>query len=77
MEIQTSREYRIDDPVLKAFVKYILVLDGAFIGEGHLKERIRFKEKIWYEEIVKEIENLDASKACQDTDVSKKIFWKP
>ena len=36
-------------------------------------------EKVSYEEVLKEIQNLDASKACQDTDVPTKkvtlIFW--
>ena len=63
----------IDDPVLKAIEKYkkhpsILVIKKIS------KNNIFSFQKVSYEDIIKEIQNLDASKACQDTDVPTKII---
>ena len=63
----------IDDPVLKAIEKYkkhpsILAIKKIS------KNNIFSFQKVSYEDIIKEIQNLDASKACQDTDVPTKII---
>ena len=63
----------IDDPVLKAIEKYkkhpsILTIKKIS------KNNIFSFQKVSYEDIIKEIQNLDASKACQDTDVPTKII---
>ena len=63
----------IDNPVLKAIEKYkkhpsILTIKKIS------KNNIFSFQKVSYEDIIKEIQNLDASKACQDTDVPTKII---
>ena len=63
----------IDDPVLKAIEKFKFHPSILAISEKYEKNTFRF-HAVSYEEILKEIKNLDTGKACQDTDIPTKIL---
>ena len=62
----------IDDPVLKAIEKY--KKHPSILAIKKISKNIFSFQKVSYEDIIKETQNLDASKACQDTDVPTKII---
>ena len=63
----------IDDPVLIAIEKYKKHPSIRAIKDISKNNTFSF-QKVSYEEALKEIQKLDASKACQDTDVPTKII---
>ena len=63
----------IDDPVLIAIEKYKKHPSIRAIKDISKNNTFSF-QKVSYEEALKEIQKLDASKACQDTDVPTKVI---
>ena len=64
----------IQEPVLKAIVKYRNHTSILTIGEV-CKKNPKFSFRcVDKDEILKEILNLDASKACQDSDIPSRII---
>ena len=64
----------IQEPVLKAIVKYRNHTSILTIGEV-CKKNPQFSFRcVDKDEILKEILNLDASKACQDSDIPSRII---
>ena len=63
----------IDDPVLKPIEKYRKHPSTEAIKNISKNNSFSF-QKVSYEDVLKEIQNFDASKACQDTDVPTKII---
>ena len=63
----------IDDPVLIAIEKYKKHPTIRAIKDISKNNTFSF-QKVSYEEALKEIQKLDATKACQDTDVPTKII---
>ena len=62
-----------DDPVLKEIEKYKKHPSILAIKKISRNNIFSF-QKVSYEDIIKKMQNLDASKACQDTDVPTKII---
>ena len=62
----------IDDPVLKAIEKFKYHPSILAISEKYDKNTFSF-QPVSYEDILKELNNLNISKACQDTDIPIKI----
>ena len=63
----------IGDPVLKAIEKYKNHPSIKVISEKYNKNTFSFNY-VTLDEVIKEIKNLDSSKACQDTDIPTKIL---
>ena len=64
----------IQEPVLKAIVKYRNHRSILTIGEVWKKNPQFSFRCVDKDEILKEILNLDASKACQDSDIPPRII---
>ena len=62
----------IDDPVLKAIEKFKYHPSILAISEKYDKNTFSF-QPVSYEDILKELNNLNISKACQDTDIPTRI----
>ena len=74
--IVSNLNLRISDPILKCVVKYRnhpSILAIAEVCKKHPRRPFSFS-KINREEILREILNLETSKACQDTDILTKII---
>ena len=63
----------IDDPVLIAIEKY-KKHPSIRASKDISKNNLFSFQNVSHEEALKEIQNLDASKACQDTDVPTKVI---
>lgn len=66
--------YERDDSVLKAIGKYKKHPSIEAIKSLSKNSSFSF-QKLSYEKLLKETQNVDASKACQDTDVATKIIY--